>query len=495
MKRIFFAGISSLFCLHAVASTPVFVVTPNIPAPSTVYNGEPATAVYQVTNTSPYNLTNVGLAQMPSGAIANTNSVSAFSNYCTNPFSLNVGSSCLVKVQLNTNQLGAGVNSGPIICFSQSKPIYCSQPLQQDQMQMAILQSPIPQDCNSNVANFNYELAQSLDSATLFVPGWGPGRNPLLLSPINPNLTSCPTTAGISWKQQRIVAAAAYWIARKLNYCHHYNPDYATPISGRGAAGNAGGYCNPAVDSMPGSVYYGQQARWNYSGTGSETQNNWVNNNQMWYGMDCSNYTAFLYNFAFGPNTTLGIPFDSQTGYQAGQISGGSQDTLSPNQQVNGNPALTLNNPNEAGKLVCKDGTVDPTPSTPTMCTGHGGYLSAIDSSGSFHYGSVTVAAVAQVLQPGDILFIAGGGPNPDGSGSIVTHAIMWLGLQVGTGPNNINPALVAPNDAPCANPSIWQPNTGDWLISDSHYQGADYRVLTSCFYLNNLWGVRRVIQ
>jgi hypothetical protein len=38
-------------------------------------------------------------------------------------------------------------------------------------------------------------------------------------------------------------------------------------------------------------------------------------------------------------------------------------------------------------------------------------------------------------------------------------------------------------------------PHIGDWVITDSHYQGPDYRILTSCFYLNNLWGVRRVIH
>lgn len=502
MKTLFLGSIAIAVSANCLGAQPIFLVTPNIRAQSTLISGETGTAVYQVTNNTPYTLNNIGLSQMPSGAVPNTNAVSQYSQYCTNPFTLTTGSSCLLKVQFNTSQLGSGVTSGPKVCFSQSKPVYCSQPLEPDQLNMSISQGAIPQDCNSNYANFNYELTQSLDSSTSFTTGWGPDRNNLLLSPANPNLTNCPTTAGIPWEQQRIVAAAAYWIAQKLNYCHHYNPDYATPLSERGAAGNAGGYCNPALDSMPGSVYYGQLARWNYSGKGSETANNWVNNNQMWYGMDCSNYTSFLYNFAFGPNTTLGIPFDSKTGFQAGQQSTGCvngvcpQDNLSPNIQVPSDPTQVLNNPNEAGKLVCADGTIDPNPSSPSMCTGHGGYLSAINSSGVLlPAGSITVAAVAAVLQPGDILFIAGGGANPDGSSSEVTHAILWLGQKVGHGTNEIDPSLVAPDDAPCADPSIWQPQIGDWLISDSHYQGADYRKLTSCFYLDRLWGVRRVIN
>ncbi len=499
MKKIIVSGIWVLFSSHCLAApTPVFSVSPLISAQSSLFNGDTGSAVYQVTNNTPYSLANISLARMPGGVTPNIGSVSADSQYCTNPFSLAPGASCLLKMNLNSLQLGSRVSGGPIVCYKSSSPVYCSQPFAQNQLNTAILSAPIPQDCNSNVANFNYELLQNFDDPTSFTPGWGPARNPLPLSPANPDLTNCPTTAGVTWMRQRVIAAAAFWISQKLNYCHHYNPDYATPANLRDAAGTAGGYCNPAVDTMPGSVYYGQQARWNYSGQGSETLSSWVNNNHMWYGMDCSNTTSFIYNFSFGTNATLGIPFDSKTNYQAGQIFGTSQDNLSPNQQVNGNPALTLNNPNAAGLLVCADGTTDPDPSAPSMCTGHGGYLSGINSSGTFTK-SVTVAQVAQVLQPGDLLYIAGTGPdphpNPDGSTSMVTHVIMWIGKQVGYGPNDINPSLIAPNDSPCADPSLWQPKVGDWVIADSHYQGYDYRILISCFYLNDLWGVRRVIR
>lgn len=472
--------------------TPIFLVTPTIKAPSSLINGQTTSAVYQVTNNTRYTFSNIGLAQMPAGITPNTTSVSSNTNYCSNPFTLTPGGSCLLKIDLNSSLLNSGITNGPKVCYSQSNPVYCSQPLTPDQLNTTVTQSSIPQDCNSNVTNFNYELSQSFDSTSSFTTGWGPARNPLALSPSNPNLTNCAATAGVTWQQQRVIAAAAFWISQKLNYCHHYNPDYMTPPSQQGAGGSSGGYCNPAVDTMPGSVYYGQQARWNYSGQGSETAYNWVNNNRMWYGMDCSNTTAFIYNFA------LGTQFDSKTNYQAGQVVGTSQDNLSPNQQDPLDSSKILNNSNAAGLLVCADGTTDPNPNSPSMCTGHGGYLSGINSSGTFTQ-NVTVAQVAQVLQPGDLLFIAGGGPdpqpNPDGSTSEVTHVIMWIGKQVGYGANNINPALIAPDDAPCANPSIWQPQIGDWVIADSHYQGYDYRILTSCFYLNDLWGVRRVIN
>jgi len=499
MKKIIFGSVCILASVGADgASSPIFSVTPNISAQSSLISGETGSAVYQVTNNTPYTLPNIGLALMPTGVTVNTGSVSANSQYCSNPFSLAPGGSCLLKVTLDSSQLGSGLSKGPIVCYTQGMPVYCSQPFSPQQINTTVTEGSIPSDCNSNINNFNYELTQNFDSPVSFTAGWGPDRIPPSLSPANPDLTNCPTTAGISWERKRIIAAAAFWIAQKMNYCHHYNPDYATPLSERSAAQSDGGYCNPALDTMPGSVYYGQQARWNYTGQGSETADNWVNNNQMWYGMDCSNTTSFLYGFAFGTNPALGIPFDSKTNYQAGQVVGTSQDTLSPNQQNPGVSSLILSNPNAAGLLVCADGTTDPTPLTPTMCTGHGGYLSGINSSGIFTK-SLTVAQMAEVLQPGDLLYIAGAGPdpqpNPDGSTSEVTHVIMWIGKQVGYGADNVNPALVAPADAPCASPSIWQPKVGDWLIADSHYQGYDYRILTTCFYLNDLWGVRRVIR
>ncbi len=502
MKKLILGSLCAAYSLHCFAAQSDFLVTPLIAGQVTLLATQTGSAVYQITNNTHQNFTNLGLAQMPAGVTPDVGPVSQFAQYCTNPFSLAPGASCLLKVDLNTNQLTQGISKGPIVCYSQSNPIYCSQPYSMDQLHLSVQQNAIPQDCNSNYANFNYELLQNFDSGSAFDSGWGPVRNVPQLSPYNPNLTNCPTTGGVAWERARVIAAADFWVSQKLNYCHHYNPDYATPLNQRNAGGTSGGYCNPAVDLMPGSVYYGQEARWNYNGQGYQTANGWVNNNQMWYGMDCSNTTSFIYGFALGTNPTLGIPFDSKTSNQAGQYNktGQNQDNLTPNQQVPADPTQVLNNPSEAGLLVCADGTTDPTPSSPSMCTGHGGYLSGIDSTGKFTK-NITVAQVAQVLQPGDLLYIAGGGgapdsqPNPDGSSSIVTHVIMWIGKQVGTGPNNINPSLIAPDDSPCADPSIWQPQTGDWVIADSHYQGYDYRKLTTCFYLNDLWGVRRVLN
>ncbi|WP_155823916.1 hypothetical protein [Legionella shakespearei] len=329
--------------------------------------------------------------------------------------------------------------------------------------------------CQNNVANFTAELQQPFN-IDRFVRGWGPMRNTLQLN--NELLNCLDNSVGLDWQRQRIIAAADFWIKQKLNYCHHYLPDYPTPLSLRNVGYNKGGYCSAAKDIMPGSPYYQQQVRWNYSGLGAETMGNWLNNT-MWYGMDCSNYTTFLYNFAFG------LMFSSKTEYQAGQRADPMQYDLSPNQQSEDN---VLDNPKAAGLLVCSDNTLE----VQHSCDGHGGYLSAIDSSGTKHRGSITAKNLAALpLYPGDLLFISASRPdavNP----SAVVHVVMWTGKQVGYGSNDIHPDQIAPNSL-CPQKD-WMPRVGDWVITDSHYQGADYRVLTSCYYLNNLWGVRRVI-
>jgi cell wall-associated NlpC family hydrolase len=301
--------------------------------------------------------------------------------------------------------------------------------------------------------------------------------------------------------QQRLLASENFWVGQKLNYCHHHVVDFATPATSYGTPRTAigtsdGGYCSNATDIMPGSTYYGQQVRWNYSGSASETSNNWLNNQQMWYGVDCSDFTSFNYNFAFG------IQFNSDTGFQAGQATDNSQDMLMPNGQKlspAGNILQSFNNfnPNSpAGVLVCKNGQTE---QEYPQCGGYGtnGYMSSFLND-DFTHGSVNnlTDGMLNLLQPGDLLFLAfpPGDSRGDGNNktSVVTHVVTWTGKKVGYGANDVNPSLIAPESI-CPQ-SDWQPVVGEWVIIDSHYQGPDYRVFTQCFYQNNIFGVRRVI-
>jgi cell wall-associated NlpC family hydrolase len=322
--------------------------------------------------------------------------------------------------------------------------------------------------CKDNPADFSYALSQPIDVNAPSTSSWGPARKQLSF---NPAFKNCLTNA--SWQQQRMLAAADYWVRRKLNYCHHHVPDWQTPLHNRKSSKYQGGACSAAKNIAPESKFYGEKVRWNYTGKHNKTPQNWQNN-LMWYGMDCSNFTAYLYNFAFG------TVFTSKTSYQAGERSDHSQNYLNPNQQTATN---SLDNPHAAGKLVCSDNTLE----IKHSCSGHGGYFSVFLPDGTKDASRITATMLA-ALQPGDLLFIA---PSKKASPAEVTHVVMWTGKKIGTGVADIKPSQIAPNET-CG--AVTTPGRGAWVIVDSHYQGPDYREFTPCFYLNNVWGVRRVI-
>lgn len=486
--------IASVWCN---AATPIFKVTPNVTGQSQLVKGQKGTYIYQVSNNTVYDFNNVGIMHLPAGVSIVAN---AGYQYCTFPLNLKSKQNCLIKISINSQAASSLIAGGPEVCFSASKPVYCSQPVHSAQLSTKIVPGPLSSTCASNAANFNYELSQNLDSTVIdaaTIQSWGPARNHLLLSTTNPNLTGCITTdknnkTAVTWMQNRVLAAYDFWIKQKLNYCHHHVTDFATPLVSNGTPRasiptNKGGYCSAAIDAMPGSAYYGQPVRWNYTGQGSETKENWINNNQMWYGIDCSDFTSFIYNFAFG------IQFNSDTGYQAGQAENGSQDLLTPNGQTNADRLrkFTNNNPKSpAGVLVCKNGkTEEEWPD----CGGFGtnGYFSVFLNKSTRPTPSNITAQMLNLLKPGDLLFLGFAGKDGNNETSMVTHVITWTGKKVGYGANDIKPEQIAPEEI-C--PDSWQPQIGDWVIADSHYQGPDYRVFTPCFYQNNIWGVRRVI-
>lgn len=531
-KGILRGLLASSICVNCWGGqTPIFLITPNVrpPLPNAspeaplLVQGQLGTAIYQVINNSNRTLSNIGVTNLPNGVtqVSNTGP-----DYCSATTSLNrPGSLCLIELRINTS-LSGNVSGGPKICSDNGAR--CSQPFSTDQLSVQLTPGPVPQSCVGNESNFSYELTQPFDSSVIdpgTVNSWGPGRNQLLLSPSNPNLTTCTTTnptntTAISWMQSRLIYAEDFWVKQKLNYCHHHVTDFYTPTTSYGTARSAigtsdGGYCSNATSLYPSN--YGQAIRWNYSGTGSETSQNWVNNNRMWYGVDCSDFTSFAYNFAFG------IQFNSDTGFQAGQATDNSQDYLIPNAQdstaADQLQLFSNTNPNSAaGVLVCKDGTTEQrtgpnaycgTGGVSGLCTGTypsrscpNGYMSVFNGEyydpahPAFHQPTSTItASMLNNLKPGDMLYLAfnPGSGNGDGNNktSVVTHVITWTGKKVGYGANDINPSQIAPESI-C--PNNWQPQVGDWVIIDSHYQGPDYRDFTPCFYQNNIWGVRRVI-
>lgn len=374
-----------------------------------------------------------------------------------------------------------------------------------------------PNYCNAQINNFSSVSGLSLESALPIDLIWGPSLANL---PFPANLEVCQSS--VSWQQQRVLAAADYWVSQKVNYCHHHVPTWY-PESGQGNmnynpdAVASFESCSTNTDIMP-PVPAESNIRWNYSGVESQTAAIWsspnallgINTGNYGYGLDCSDYTKLNYAYAES------IYFTSVVALQGGQES--SESNLAPNMPGFVDSAQADNlGLYSAGRLVCADGTVAPPRGTAnsTSCNGHGGYISVFNSSGQYVESAITNTMLNN-LQPGDLLYIAGCGSDPFSSidpncssnpRQEVTHVVIWTGQQIGSS-SWISNSMIAPQTdtdvagsalgqcGTASNPDWWsvQNNIGNWIITDSHYQGPDFRAFTNCFYRNQVWGVRRVL-
>lgn len=243
---------------------------------------------------------------------------------------------------------------------------------------------------------------------------------------------------------------------------------------------------------MPGPNYNGL-IRWNYDGSNNQTASYWQNTGE-WTGVDCSDYTGLIYNFGMQKILNTDVAF------QAGQYYPTSPanppvwlSSLTPNQQTPGDNHVLVNSESVGSPLglVCNDCTTD---ENDPYCQNGGGYISVVNTAGVYNSNAIT-ASVLEKLRPGDLLYF-GIGPGNSWSPSVI-HVMMWTGKKVvansDENPNGVQMQYIAPEEH-CPE-SIWKPQIGDWVITDSHYQGPDYRIFTSCYYGVNLWGVRRIIN
>lgn len=180
--------------------------------------------------------------------------------------------------------------------------------------------------------------------------------------------------------------------------------------------------------------------------------------NQFLNGLDCSDLTGWAYKIG------LKQDFNTQINEQAGQPTSGHFANATA-QQLCENPTEEVNG--SAGSFVTYNGKV-------------------IDAD--LLDGNRT-SSILDILAPGDLLFITA-----DANSTSITHVITWTGKKVanpGTGVTNTTVALdlIAPSTYESGSGRL----IGDWVIIDSHYQGADYRDFSG-WYVNNLWGVKRVI-
>lgn len=324
-----------------------------------------------------------------------------------------------------------------------------------------------------NANNFTYQQNQSLYDSGIVYSSWGPDVNTMQQRNL---IQKCSNNA--SWAQSRAVYSANYWVKQKFNYCHHYvptwfpRPEYQLHSKCGDTENDRG-----SINIYPGNTYL-QPIRWNYDGKSqNQTQSYWQDKGQ-WYGADCSNFTALIYNWGFGKR------FSSDVQVQGGQALG---STDYPNEPGFSDEGVRDGLGRPAGNMVCADGTTAPLPTTSYGCDRHGGFISVFDTYGNYKPAQVTPEMLKN-LQPGDLIYLA-----TVHSSHEIEHVVMWTGQKVGGGV--IDNSQLAPNQF-CSQDDWYYPNNnGKWIIVDSTYQGADYRIFSDCFYRSSIWGVRRVLN
>lgn len=161
-----------------------------------------------------------------------------------------------------------------------------------------------------------------------------------------------------TWMQNRVLAVANALVQQQNNYCHHYIPAWnSTGLT----FGSQTSYCFDNI--LPG---------------GNNVQN----------GVDCSNFTAFVYNVAFG-----GIRFTGGVAQQGG----------SPF------PANVSSN-------VWAPGTATPRPAN----------WESYYQPGGANYQQYP-------FQPGDLIYV-NGTPAEAAAGQPATHVVMWTGMKAADG-------------------------------------------------------------
>jgi hypothetical protein len=362
-------------------------------------------------------------------------------------------------------------------------------------------------EISSNSKSFTqafYQYNKENSSGSYDGDSYGPTLNatPVYVGAINaarsiPEI--CANNA--TFLQQRVVDTARYITTLKFNYCHHHIP-YEEAPSLQQQNNNDGKHCSGADNIYPGSLTFGKEARWNYvvqdgdkvnytsinddgiiststvpasasdlQSLINDSETDWQNKG-MWYGIDCSDFTLLVYNYA------LGNRFSPDISEQAGQ-----QLRLSGNSELNVTSVAQDPQYDAFGEFLCSNGEI----AQKGNCSN--GSLISTWLTSKKNEKAITPNILNQ-LEPGDLLYIAA-----DKDSALVTHTVIWSGLKIGGGADDIPAKLIAPNGI-CKLKNDWGPVAGDWVIMDSTYQGPDLRkYMPDCFYGPSIWAAKRIIN
>jgi hypothetical protein len=272
-----------------------------------------------------------------------------------------------------------------------------------------------------------------------------------------------------AFKRELVMAVENYWVDQNINYCHHHVPGWTPPDD---SSLKNPKYRNSTPESTSGDSVAGQKqvmtctGQRNVDGTQSVKNSSTDTPVQLtadkvnWHGVDCSDFTAWVFNFAGLATNTV------QTGI-------GTQ------------ACSTLP---EGAAQIAQPGVL--------LDINHG-----------------NISTMQKYLMAGDLLYITQLKP-VGGSGEFapdykLAHVITWTGKRYSE--------LVASEDGARYN---WHrigqadsrlggdfltylhfppeqlgktPETDPWMIVDSHYAGPAYRPFIG-WYANSLSNVRRII-
>lgn len=137
---------------------------------------------------------------------------------------------------------------------------------------------------------------------------WGPHPATFEPSAVPPSCTD-----GSTFKRELVLAAVNYWVEQDLNYCHHHIPGWTPPNFGSyrnstsGSTSGGGGSlmtCTPNrfADGhqrvTTGAAHVCSATETNYCDSADEIESADLSKQVQWQGLDCSDFTSWVWNFA-----------------------------------------------------------------------------------------------------------------------------------------------------------------------------------------------------
>jgi hypothetical protein len=284
--------------------------------------------------------------------------------------------------------------------------------------------------------------------------------------------TSCGDDMA-TFQRELVMAAENYWVDQGINYCHHHIPGWLPPLS-------PAKFRNSSSGSTSGGGSSGMTCTANRKSDGSQSLAALTHDEVNWQGVDCSDFTSWVYDFT-------GITHD-----------GGNLET-------------------GIGTQACSTGD------DPLVDKQQPGVLLDINQG--------NIASLVDHLRPGDLLYItqtaplaAGSAPSNVINGYIVSHVITWTGKHFSELRNSPDGSLYDPASAGARGsrlgadiasylksvtpgqkilPSeLGSTDKDPWMIIDSHFAGPAYRpfvlptaAMKADWYVLNLSHVRRIVD